>query len=788
VASDDTRLAVPRRLHVLKDWLGLPLVALLSGLLAVLLVWSALRAADRERTRAAAEGLARSASADVERTLLDYERIFADVRARRGMALAGDSGWRLELVGLHATGWADPAGVVAWATPPGREHLRGLRLGDDARVRAALDESRRTGRSLYAGPALPDVAGGPYVLLLLPVTAGAQPPGHLVGFFEPRQLVATALRHSSTLGSIAVEDGERALGRVGSAGDGGFLAQQPIDVLGAAWTVRVRPDSVQARADARLGVLVLGAGALIVVLLAAALGFSRTARRRARQAVAAEAQYRVLFEANPLPMWVYEPASLRFLFVNDAAVAHYGYSREEFLAMTIADIRPPEDHAALLASVERSHPGIERAGVWRHRLHDGTLIEVDVSSHDVTLGSRPGRLVLARDVTEQKRLEDQVRQSQKLEAIGRLAGGVAHDFNNILGVILGYGGLLLRGQPAGSPGAARVEQILKAAERGAGLTRQLLAFGRRQILQPRLVDPNALVQDLAPMLRRLIGEDVELTIAAHAAGTVEADPGQLEQVIMNLVVNARDAMPRGGHLAIRTEDVVLDEAYASLHPDLRAGCFVMLAVSDTGHGMTAETMGRAFEPFFTTKDPEKGTGLGLATVHGIVRQSGGHVFVYSEVGRGTTFKVYLPRVATPEEDAAPAPVVPAPAEGGSETILVVEDEDALRALVAESLREAGYTVIDAETPARALALSAAEARAIDLLVTDVVLPGLSGRELSERLCAARPALKVLFMSGYTDDAVVRHGIESDRVAFLQKPFPVDGLLRLVRRVLGPARA
>jgi signal transduction histidine kinase/ActR/RegA family two-component response regulator len=396
-------------------------------------------------------------------------------------------------------------------------------------------------------------------------------------------------------------------------------------------------------------------------------------------------------------------------------------------------------------------------------------------------------LLLQQSEEELRRSEEQLRQAQKMEAIGQLAGGVAHDFNNLLTIISGYSDILLNGMlRPDDPACEPVKEILKAADRASALTRQLLTFSRRQVVAPQVLALNQVIQDLDKMLRRLIGEDIALTsVLAPNLGQVKADPGQIEQVLLNLVVNARDAMPRGGRLTIETANVVLDEVYARTHPEIAPGSFVMLAVTDTGCGMDAATQARIFEPFFTTKGVGKGTGLGLSTVYGIVKQSAGSIYVYSELGRGTSFKVYLPQTL---ESIAAAPqagrnVVASPSRGGSETLLLVEDDEGVRALTRTVLKNGSYDVIEAVDPDEALRLVEKHAAPIHLLVTDVVMPGMSGRELAERLTAQRPDLKVLYVSGYTDDSVVRHGLLEAEVAFLQKPFTPDALARKVREVL-----
>jgi PAS domain S-box-containing protein len=387
------------------------------------------------------------------------------------------------------------------------------------------------------------------------------------------------------------------------------------------------------------------------------------------------------------------------------------------------------------------------------------------------------------DVTLRHQLEEQLRQAQKMEAVGRLAGGVAHDFNNVLSVILSYTELLLEQLNESDPMRTDLEEINKAGHRAVGITRQLLAFSRKQLLQPRQLDLDHTLRSLGAMLRRLIGEDIELTLSTGSSPTkVYADPGQIEQVIMNLVINARDAMPKGGKLTIETSNVLLDETYVGNHFGVTAGAYVMLAVTDNGHGMDAETKAQIFEPFFTTKPVGKGTGLGLAMVFGIVHQSGGNIWVYSEPGLGTSFKIYLPQ-ATRSETTDRLPLSKAPPARGHETILLVEDDPAVRRLACTILRRAGYTVLDAENGGEALMMADQYAERIDLLLTDVVMPRMSGRELVEQISRSRDALKVIYMSGYTDDAIVHHGVIESGVPFLQKPITVDKMLNTVRNVL-----
>jgi PAS domain S-box-containing protein len=621
-----------------------------------------------------------------------------------------------------------------------------------------------------------------------------------------------------------------------------------------------------------------------------------------------EQRRQVMFLANPFPMWVYDCETLRFLEVNDAAVRTYGYSMQEFLSLTLVDIRPPGDKAAFMGVAGERHDGYSAAGVWRHLRKDGTILFAEIMAFEFRENGRPLELVLAVDVTgrhrveealresqaslqalvenapfgiaqslvnedcfktlnlamrdllggysleealqlnissqvyadgkdrdrllevlrrngriegwetslrrrdgstvpvrisgwlsggngtpeifspyvedmtRQNTLEQQVRQVQKLEAVGRLAGGMAHDFNNVLVVIKLSTELMLAQITPDNPFSKPMLQILNAADRAAALTRQMLAFGRQQIMRARVINLNSVVTETTHMLRQVIGEDIELvTNLAEYLENSRLDPDQVTQVVLNLAVNARDAMPKGGMLHLETATVDLDEAYTKEHPPVQPGRYVMLTVSDNGTGIDKSILPRIFDPFFTTKEVGKGTGLGLSIVYGIVKQCGGYIWVYSEPGQGTTFKLYFPATAAPVERTILRSETSLRPSG--QTVLVVEDESTIRSKVRECLQQLGYSVFEADSGPAALQICEDLQGKVDLVLTDLVMSGMGGHELASRLAERYSGIRVLFMSGYTEDSAARREILLKGSAFLQKPFSVADLSSAVRHAL-----
>jgi two-component system, cell cycle sensor histidine kinase and response regulator CckA len=497
-----------------------------------------------------------------------------------------------------------------------------------------------------------------------------------------------------------------------------------------------------------------------------------------------ERRFFTAFRSSPEGMSISTLKEGRYIEANDIFLRTLGYTREELIGKTSTELgiwARPEDRNAMIQKLQCGE--LVREIELNARTQSGQIRHVLLSLETIRLQDELCLLASLRDITEHKLLEEELRQAQKMEAVGRLAGGVAHDFNNLLGIMMGYSELLFERLSGNDPNRKTVEHILDAARRASEVTRQLLAFSRRQVLQTKVVDLNAVVCDAEKLLHRLIGEDIELVMRLGAdSGYVMADPGQLVQVIMNLAVNSRDAMAGGGRLTVETANVVVDEAYAQTHWPQKPGAFVMLAVTDTGHGLDENTQAHLFEPFFTTKEVGKGTGLGLSTVYGIVKQSGGFIWAESKPGEGTTFRVYLPRVARPgkqEEHTEP----PRGLVGGSETILIVEDEPLLRGMTRESLETAGYRVLEAADVHDAIRIAEQHKEPIHMLVTDLVMPKMSGPALAQKVREIRTGIRVIYVSGHTDSSLVQHQLLEENASFLQKPYSRQALLQEIHRLL-----
>jgi two-component system cell cycle sensor histidine kinase/response regulator CckA len=549
--------------------------------------------------------------------------------------------------------------------------------------------------------------------------------------------------------------------------------------------------------------VVLVSGVLVLVLRhhQSALGRIRLRTMHASEHAArrSEQHYRTLFETVSDGIFLVRRDE-KLIEINNAACRQLGYAREELLGMPLAEIVAPEarEHLAEIQRELFSKGFVRVEGAQQRK--DGSTYPVDLTVSMTELDGAHAFMGVARDITERRRaeadrrrLEDQLQHAVKMESIGRLAGGVAHDFNNLLTVILGNLEIANQRLLLNESVQDLLGEVREAAMSAAGLTRQLLAFSRRQIVEPRLVDLNELIAGMHKMLARLIGEDIELrTLPDPGLATVKIDPGLAEQVLVNLAVNARDAMPRGGVLVIETSTVTLDEEYQRSHPLAEPGAYVRLAISDTGCGMSDEVKSHLFEPFFTTKPRGEGTGLGLATTYGAIRQSNGHIEVYSEVGKGTTFKIYLPARSETPESLTP-PLDPRSVTGGSETILVVEDDERVRNIATQALLNTGYRVLAASDGEAALAIAGKGSEPIHLLLTDVVMPGMNGRQLAERLVQVHPETRILFTSGYTENIIAHHGVLDRGIEFLSKPYTLETLTRRVREILdqaprGPASA
>ncbi len=706
--------------------------------------------------------------------------------------------------GYQAIEWVDPTFHVRWVAPRrGNETDLDLDLGAEPRLRAVLEAAEDTRRVMATRP-VELRQGGRGFLVCVPVYPENKFGGLLVGVFRYQELLYSILEDVAQDYWVAVYEGEEQIyNRAGASTpeEEHWAEQAPIRLAQLAWRVRVWPKAeTLAHAHSPLPRVALLGGLFMAMLLAFAVHQAQTALFRARAVAAtnvelkremaerkqveealrrSEEKYRSLVEGAPYGI-AWSTLDGRLVMANRAMVELLGYSSAEELQAVnmVRDVyQDPAERARLIEQYQNqeSFEGVEVR--WKRK--DGKPIIAQLSGRKVrdVAGELVGFEVMIEDVTRRRVLEEQLRQAQKLEAVGRLAGGLAHDFNNLLMVIRGHTDLLLASLAPGDPLRRCPEDILKAAERAAWLTRQLLAFGRKQVLKPKVIDLNNLVVQVAELLPPLLGPEIDLVLAlAPDAGRVSADPAQMEQVLLNLVVNARDAMPDGGELTVQTSNVLLDAASA------RPGPLAKLAVSDTGRGMDAEARAHLFEPFFSTKEKDRRSGLGLASVYGTVEQSGGTIRVQSEVGQGTTIEILLPRV---EEAAEPLALRKAPARSlqGTETILVVEDDDGVRKLTREFLKIRGYTVLEARSAADALRVAERHAGPIHLLLTDVVMPEVNGRELAGQLVGARPEIKVLYMSAYTEDAIAHFGMLDPGTALIEKPFSPDELAGKVREVL-----
>jgi signal transduction histidine kinase/sensor domain CHASE-containing protein/ActR/RegA family two-component response regulator len=734
------------------------------------------------------------------------------------------------ILGCEAIGYVDTSSKTRWLAQTTERSLPYTDLGWAESLLIELGAPADDDQALITR-AIEAPGGEKIFLVSIPTFPGNGPDGMIVGIFSVQETVDTILNQTVAPGySISIFDGQEQIYSRNFAAEQkgrGWKVDSVIPLQNVKWQMEIRPS--QALLDegrSYLPEVIMAGGTLMALLLAVAVLLAQTARARTAAVLAgnqemkreiaerkrtedalrkSEERYRAFVQQSSEGIWCYEaeqPIPITLTADEQVEFFHrYGYlaecndamahmyeasSAEELIGARVNDLLPlDEDNRQYLMAFINSG----------YRMVDAETHEVDKHGHqryflnNLVGVVENGFLLRAwgsqREITERKLLEQQLLQSQRMEAVGRLAGGIAHDFNNLLTAIIGYSDLMLMDSNGNQAARSSAEEIKKAGQRAAGLTRQLLAFSRKQVLQPKVIELNAVVEDMDKMLRRLIGEDLELiTVLEESRGRVKADPGQIEQVIMNLAVNARDAMPRGGKLTIETADIELDDLYIRQHMEVEPGPYVLLAVSDTGHGMDKETQSHIFEPFFTTKEPGQGTGLGLATVYGIIRQSGGNIWVYSEPGQGTTFKVYLPRVED-EADICEAQACRKELCQGSETILLVEDEVSVRRLASEILQMNGYRVFEAGRGSEAIEICEREHGPINMMVTDVVMPRMSGPQLADHLAEVRPDMKVLYMSGYTDGSIINHGVLASGTAFLQKPFTPASLLNKVREILNP---
>jgi len=792
----------------------LPLLVGLGFSVFSVLLWQGLRANEQayvERTtRQAARDIAAAVQERAETRFGRLARMAKRWEGWEGLEPIPRDSWEfdaeltLEPSSLKAIELVDPTGRVLWVVPKeGSPTEAGRELGKEESERLAL-EAAANRRQAAAGSVyeLPDGSKG--FRLFFPSFRGAKLENYLAGVVSLPGLLETVLENTGQDFHVKAYAGDELVytgGREEPGGRSEWAQRAQADLHDLQLQIEVWPSQAMlAQAQSPLPWVTLVMGLLLSWLLALAAWLAQHAQGRA-VALGEEIEVRQKTEealrrseagleesqrVAHLGSWEWDPGTEQLQWSEETyrifrvSPETFDPSPEKALGFVHPDDRE-QTRRTVKATLEHGGRLLIEA---RLALADGMarVVRAEGEVHR-NAARRIVRIVgTVQDITEQAHLEEQFRQAQKMEAVGRLAGGVAHDFNNLLMLIKGYSELLAERGRADETVRRYAVEIDGAADRATALTRQLLAFSRRQVLEPRVLDLNEVVKDVQRMLVRLIGEDIELVTRLEPAGRVRVDPGQLEQVILNLAVNARDAMPRGGRLTIETTDVVLDDGYARQHNGVQPGAYVMLAMSDTGAGMSEEVRAHIFEPFYTTKEKGKGTGLGLATVYGIVRQSGGNIWVYSELGRGTIFKMYFPRVEAPAESLRGRSTL-GDFPRGTETVLLAEDAEQVRALAREFLEGLGYRVLEATDVHHAIEFAEKHQGPIDVLVTDLVMPQMGGRELAQRLAALRPAIRVLYMSGYTDEMIIGGEGLGPGVAFLQKPFTREVLARRMRELL-----
>ncbi len=795
-----------------RRWLPL-WVGLVSSIVSLYL-WQGLRANEQAQIERSTGQAAQDLAAAVEeRAAVRFARVVRMAKRWEGWEALEpipqkqwefDAALTIEPTSLRALELVEPSGRVRWVAP--KENAageEGRELGQEDKQRAALEAAARE-RAVVAGPVYELAGGTRGFRLFIPSFRKEKVENYLAGVVSLPGLMESVLENEGEDYQVGVYAGDELVytrPKEVEPKRRQWAEQAEVDLHGLKLHLEVWPGpATLAQARSPLPLVTLGTGLVLSWLLALAAWLAQHAQARAR-ALGEEIEVRQKTEealrrseagleesqrVAHLGSWEWDPAKEQ-LDWSDETYRIFGLPKSVQPNQEKAlELVHPDDREATRRSVEAALKHGGRMVIETRLVLAGGAARVVRAEGEVhrNAARRIVRVVgTVQDITEQAHLEEQFRQAQKMEAVGRLAGGVAHDFNNLLMLIKGYSELLAERGRADETVRRYAVEIDGAADRATALTRQLLAFSRRQVLEPRVLDLNDVVRDVQKMLVRLIGEDIELaTRLEPTVGRVRVDPGQLEQVILNLAVNARDAMPRGGRLTIETSDVVLDDGYARQHNGVQPGAYVMLAMSDTGAGMSEEVRAHIFEPFYTTKEKGKGTGLGLATVYGIVRQSGGNIWVYSELGRGTIFKMYFPRVEAPAETLRGRTSL-GDFPRGTETVLLAEDAEQVRALAREFLEGLGYRVLEANDVQHAIELAQRHEGPIEALVTDLVMPQMGGRELAQRLAELRPTIRVLYMSGYTDEMITGGEGLAPGVAFLQKPFTREVLARKMRELL-----